>query len=161
MRSALRIPSRFPKKPSNPPIPTPRTTPLSNRAWGTKLPPKTTNNTTTYTKPPSSPQPTVTIPTSWGNPLQTGTSFDLRTDAITTPSLGQLTAIARATLNDDVFGEDRTTAAFENHMARICGTEDAAFVVSGTMANQLALGALRWCGPRRRRHRSESHGLWR
>ncbi|KAK4442797.1 beta-eliminating lyase [Podospora aff. communis PSN243] len=79
---------------------------------------------------------------SWGDPVRTGTAYDFRTDAITTPSLGQLTAIAHATLNDDVFGEDRTTTLFERHMASISGVEAAAFVISGTMANQLAIAAL-------------------
>lgn len=53
-----------------------------------------------------------------------------------------LEAIAGATLNDDVYGEDQMTQSFEEHIANICGKEAAVFVVSGTMANQLALGAL-------------------
>ncbi|KAK0650997.1 pyridoxal phosphate-dependent transferase [Cercophora newfieldiana] len=63
-------------------------------------------------------------------------------DAITTPSIRQLAAISRATLNDDVFGEDLSTTAFEHHIASICEVEAGAFVMSGTMANQLALAAL-------------------
>ena len=54
----------------------------------------------------------------------------------------QLAAISRATLNDDVFGEDQTTTQFERHMAAVCGQEAAAFVMSGTMANQLSIAAL-------------------
>lgn len=53
-----------------------------------------------------------------------------------------LDAIRRATLNDDVFDEDKTTSSFEDEMARICGKEAAAFVITGTMANQLALRTL-------------------
>lgn len=53
-----------------------------------------------------------------------------------------LDAIRRTTLNDDVYGEDRTTSAFEREMAAICGKEAAAFVITGTMANQLALRTL-------------------
>lgn len=53
-----------------------------------------------------------------------------------------LDAIRRATLNDDVYGEDQTTSAFEREMAAICGKEAAAFVITGTMANQLALRTL-------------------
>ncbi|KAK8880083.1 beta-eliminating lyase [Apiospora arundinis] len=53
-----------------------------------------------------------------------------------------LAAISKATLNDDVYGEDKTTCEFEERMASICGKEAAAFVVSGTMANQLSLAAL-------------------
>ncbi|KAM6516608.1 hypothetical protein FALCPG4_014789 [Fusarium falciforme] len=78
----------------------------------------------------------------WGDPTLTGSAFDFRSDAITTPSHGMLEAIAGATLNDDVYGEDQLTRSFEEHMASICGKEAALFVVSGTMANQIALGAL-------------------
>ncbi len=53
-----------------------------------------------------------------------------------------LNAIVHATLNDDVFREDQTTLDFEAEMARLCGHEDAAFVITGTMANQLALRTL-------------------
>lgn len=47
-----------------------------------------------------------------------------------------------ATLNDDVYGEDGTTSSFENDLATICGKQAAAFVITGTMANQLALRTL-------------------
>ncbi|KAJ4423658.1 hypothetical protein N0V82_001681 [Gnomoniopsis sp. IMI 355080] len=47
-----------------------------------------------------------------------------------------------ATLKDDVYGEDHTTASFEKDLATICGKEAAAFVITGTMANQLALRTL-------------------
>ncbi|KAF3763884.1 aromatic amino acid beta-eliminating lyase/threonine aldolase, partial [Cryphonectria parasitica EP155] len=78
----------------------------------------------------------------WGQPELTGAAFDFRSDVITTPSLGMFDAIRRATLNDDVYGEDRTTSAFEEEMATICGKEAGAFVISGTMANQLSLRTL-------------------
>ncbi|KAG8161857.1 hypothetical protein KVR01_008844 [Diaporthe batatas] len=78
----------------------------------------------------------------WGRPELTGAAYDFRSDVITTPSVGMLDAIRRATLNDDVYGEDQTTSAFEREMASICGKEAAAFVITGTMANQLALRTL-------------------
>ncbi|ORY68508.1 beta-eliminating lyase [Pseudomassariella vexata] len=78
----------------------------------------------------------------WGNPIQTGSAFDFRSDVITTPSLGMLEAIQQATLNDDVYGEDQTTRSFENQIAAMCGKEAAVLVVSGTMANQLSIRAL-------------------
>lgn len=53
-----------------------------------------------------------------------------------------LQAIARTTLHDDVYGEDATTRNFEQEMAMKCGHESAAFVLSGTMANQLAVRSL-------------------
>lgn len=50
-----------------------------------------------------------------------------------------LDAIIKATLHDDVYREDETTSKFEQEMAALCGHEAAAFVITGTMANQLAL----------------------
>ncbi|CAN8105956.1 unnamed protein product [Discula destructiva] len=50
--------------------------------------------------------------------------------------------MTHATLNDDVYQEDHTTTSFEHELARMCGHEAAAFVVTGTMANQLALRTL-------------------
>ncbi|KAK3300452.1 pyridoxal phosphate-dependent transferase [Chaetomium fimeti] len=108
------------------------TTDPPNRAWGTKTTPGEAGQAAL----------SETDEVSWGDPSRTGTAFDFRTDAITTPTLRQLAAIGRATLNDDVFGEDQTTTALERQMAATCGREAAAFAVSGTMANQLALGAL-------------------
>jgi threonine aldolase len=53
-----------------------------------------------------------------------------------------LAAIVHTTLNDDVYHEDKTTTSFELEMATICGHEAAAFVITGTMANQLAVRTL-------------------
>ncbi|KAJ6444960.1 putative transporter [Purpureocillium lavendulum] len=50
--------------------------------------------------------------------------------------------MAKATLHDDVYSEDESTSEFERHVAAICGHEAAAFVITGTMANQLAIRAL-------------------
>ncbi|KAK1850705.1 u4 u6 small nuclear ribonucleoprotein prp4 [Colletotrichum chrysophilum] len=81
-------------------------------------------------------------PVLWGSPAQTGAAFDFRSDVVTTPSQGMLLAIARTTLHDDIYGEDSTTRNFEEEMAKTCGHESAAFVLSGTMANQLAIRSL-------------------
>ncbi|KAH8884636.1 beta-eliminating lyase [Thozetella sp. PMI_491] len=78
----------------------------------------------------------------WGHPERTGAAYDFRSDVVTTPSEGMLAAIANATLQDDVFREDQATLDFERAMADLCGHEDGAFVITGTMANQLALRAL-------------------
>ncbi|TEA13646.1 Alanine racemase TOXG [Colletotrichum sidae] len=86
-------------------------------------------------------------PILWGSPSETGAAFDFRSDVITTPSHGMLLAITRTTLHDDVFREDATTADFEQEMAQLCGLESAAFVLSGTMANQLAIRALLYQPP--------------
>ncbi|KAL2869762.1 pyridoxal phosphate-dependent transferase [Aspergillus lucknowensis] len=76
----------------------------------------------------------------WGRRSRSETDF--RSDVITTPSHGMLAAMATTTLGDDVFQEDETTTAFESLMATQCGHEAAAFVLSGTMANQLSIRTL-------------------
>ncbi|UQC79880.1 beta-eliminating lyase [Colletotrichum lupini] len=81
-------------------------------------------------------------PILWGSPQETGAASDFRSDVITTPSLTMLTAISQTTLSDDVYAEDATTTAFETSLARTCGHAAAAFVPTGTMANQLALRTL-------------------
>lgn len=50
-----------------------------------------------------------------------------------------LVSIMRTTLQDDVYREDKTTSSLEDHMASMAGHEAGMFVLSGTMANQLAL----------------------
>lgn len=61
---------------------------------------------------------------------------------ITTPSIGMLIAMATTSLGDDVFREDEVTMSFEREVASLCGQEAGAFVISGTMANQLSLRTL-------------------
>lgn len=53
-----------------------------------------------------------------------------------------LVAMATTTLGDDVFREDEVTMSFEREIASLCGHEAGAFVISGTMANQLSLRTL-------------------
>lgn len=53
-----------------------------------------------------------------------------------------LEALINTTLGDDVFREDTTTTQFERNVAKMLGHEAGCFVVTGTMANQLALRAL-------------------
>ncbi|RDW65765.1 uncharacterized protein DSM5745_09504 [Aspergillus mulundensis] len=67
---------------------------------------------------------------------------DFRSDVITTPSTGMLAAMAGASLGDDVFQEDETTNEFQSLLSSQCGVEAGAFVISGTMANQLAIRTL-------------------
>ena len=50
-----------------------------------------------------------------------------------------LGAMARGTLGDDVYREDPTVAQLETRLARMFGKEAGLFVVSGTMANLLAI----------------------
>jgi threonine aldolase len=51
-------------------------------------------------------------------------------------------AMARAEVGDDVYGEDPTVNLLQEEVAALLGKEAALFVPSGTMANQVALGAL-------------------
>ncbi|MEF8808769.1 threonine aldolase family protein [Natronomonas sp.] len=64
--------------------------------------------------------------------------IDLRSDTVTKPSLGMREAAADAEVGDDVYGEDPTVNELEARVAEVLGKEDALFVPSGTMGNQIA-----------------------
>jgi len=64
---------------------------------------------------------------------------DFRSDTLTTPHAAMRRAMAEAEVGDDVMGEDPTVRALEEHVAELLGKEEAVFVPSGTMANQLAI----------------------
>jgi threonine aldolase len=68
--------------------------------------------------------------------------IDLRSDTVTRPSPEMRRAMASAEVGDDVFGEDPTVRRLEERTAAILGKEDAIFVPSGTMGNQIALRIL-------------------
>jgi threonine aldolase len=65
--------------------------------------------------------------------------IDLRSDTVTRYSPGMKDAMMRAEVGDDVLGDDPTVLLFEKRMAELLGKEAALYVVSGTMANLLAL----------------------
>ncbi|KAH6717508.1 pyridoxal phosphate-dependent transferase [Leptodontidium sp. MPI-SDFR-AT-0119] len=65
--------------------------------------------------------------------------YDFRSDVVTRPTMAMLLAIMKTTLQDDVYREDTTTSSLERHVAKLAGHEAGLFVLSGTMANQLAL----------------------
>ncbi|KAG2001872.1 hypothetical protein GB937_009895 [Aspergillus fischeri] len=65
--------------------------------------------------------------------------FDLRSDTITKPTLRMLEAIAKCTLSDDVFQEDKTTNSLQEYIAQRTGHEAGLLVMSGTMGNQVAI----------------------
>ncbi len=67
--------------------------------------------------------------------------IDLRSDTVTRPTPEMRRAMAEAEVGDDVLGEDPTIRALESRLAERLGKEAALFVPSGTMANQLAIGA--------------------
>jgi threonine aldolase len=68
-----------------------------------------------------------------------GTLIDLVSDTATRPSPEMKRAMIEAPLGDEQKGEDPTVRALEERMATMLGMESALFVVSATMANQIAL----------------------
>jgi len=64
---------------------------------------------------------------------------DLRSDTVTLPTKPMLDAMTSAALGDDVWGDDPTVNALQDRCAAMFEKEDACFVPSGTMANQLAI----------------------
>jgi threonine aldolase len=68
--------------------------------------------------------------------------IDLRSDTVTKPSPAMRDAIFKAEVGDDVFEDDPTVKKLEMIVADLLGKEDALFVASGTMANQVSLRTL-------------------
>jgi hypothetical protein len=60
---------------------------------------------------------------------------DLRSDTITQPCAEMRSAMSRAEVGDDVYGEDPTVKTLQEHVATLFGKEDAVLLPSGTMAN--------------------------
>ena len=65
--------------------------------------------------------------------------IDLRSDTVTRPTPGMMKAMMNAPVGDDVFNDDPSVHALQDDVATLLNKEDALFVPSGTMANQLAL----------------------
>jgi len=68
--------------------------------------------------------------------------IDLRSDTVTKPSPAMREAIFKAEVGDDVFEDDPTVKKLEMIVADLLGKENALFVASGTMANQVCLRTL-------------------
>jgi threonine aldolase len=64
---------------------------------------------------------------------------DLRSDTVTRPSAGMLSAMMEAELGDDVFGDDPTVNRLQARAAEIFGFEAALLFPSGTQSNLAAL----------------------
>ncbi len=64
---------------------------------------------------------------------------DLRSDTVTRPTEAMRAAIAAAPVGDDAFGEDPTVIELEERIASLLQKEQAIFLPSGVMANQIAL----------------------
>ena len=65
--------------------------------------------------------------------------IDLRSDTVTQPTDAMRRAMANAVVGDDVFSDDPTVRELEESVAGLLGKEDAVYVPSGTMSNQIAL----------------------
>jgi threonine aldolase len=65
--------------------------------------------------------------------------IDLRSDTVTTPTPEMRRAIADAEVGDDVFHDDPSVLQLEARVADLLGKDDAMYVPSGTMSNQVAL----------------------
>ena len=65
--------------------------------------------------------------------------IDLRSDTVTQPTPEMRRAMAEAPVGDDVYGDDPSIRALEQRTAELLGKEDAVFMVSGTMTNQVAI----------------------
>jgi threonine aldolase len=65
--------------------------------------------------------------------------IDLRSDTVTRPTEGMMNAMMKASVGDDVFGEDPTVNLLENRMADLFSMEAALYCASGTMSNQVAI----------------------
>ena len=68
--------------------------------------------------------------------------IDLRSDTVTKPSEAMRKAMFEAEVGDDVYKEDPTVNELEKYAAELLGKEDALYVPSGVMGNQLCLNVL-------------------
>ena len=68
--------------------------------------------------------------------------IELRSDVFTQPSDGMRRAMAEAVVGDEQEREDPTVAELELRGAELLGQEEAVFVPTATMANQIALRVL-------------------
>lgn len=67
------------------------------------------------------------------------TLADLRSDTLTRPTSAMRAAMLEAEVGDDVYGEDPTVLALQEHCAALVGHEAALFMPTGSMSNQVAV----------------------
>ena len=65
--------------------------------------------------------------------------IDFRSDTVTKPGKGMQEAMMKATVGDDVFGEDPSVNQLEQFSADMFGMEAGIYCPSGTMTNQIAI----------------------
>src|SRR5918911_4749424 len=68
--------------------------------------------------------------------------IELRSDTLTQPTGGMREAIANAVVGDEQKREDPTVLALEERAAAFLGQEEAVYLPTATMANQIALAVL-------------------
>jgi len=68
--------------------------------------------------------------------------IDLRSDTKTKPTHGMRQAMANAEVGDEQRLEDPTTVELERRVAELLGQEEAVFLPTATMSNQIALSSL-------------------
>ena len=68
-------------------------------------------------------------------------SVDLRSDTVTQPTPGMREVMSKASVGDDVLGDDPTVIELQEMVADIFGKEEALFVPSGTISNAIAIRA--------------------
>src|SRR5947207_148633 len=68
--------------------------------------------------------------------------IDLRSDTATKPTPAMLAAMAAADVGDEQLREDPTVNELQRRAAALLGQEEALFVPTATMANQIALRML-------------------
>lgn len=65
--------------------------------------------------------------------------IDLRSDTVTRPTSAMRKAMAQAIVGDDVYGDDPTVRRLEARTAEVLGKEDAVYMPTGSMTNQVAI----------------------
>lgn len=65
--------------------------------------------------------------------------IDLRSDTLTLPTEEMRQVMRTAVVGDDCYGEDESVNRLENYCKQLFEVEDALFVPTGTMSNQLAI----------------------
>lgn len=65
--------------------------------------------------------------------------IDLRSDTCSRPTRAMREAMLAAPVGDDVYADDPTVRALEERVAALLGKEEAVYMVTGSMANQVAL----------------------
>ena len=65
--------------------------------------------------------------------------IDLRSDTVTQPTPGMRDAMFSAKVGDDVYHEDPSVNALQDHVAELFGAQKALYFPTGSMANQAAI----------------------